>query len=117
LAQKTDNLQLCEKASPYARDGCYKLIAIKRQDSALCEQIAKNDSAAGYPRDICYTDIAIQKQDEALCEKVSTQVLPGVDFSKRDICYSGVAVAKVDVSLCDKVVSSTQKAVCNNLVK
>lgn len=52
---------------------CYLLIASKKNDPAICDQIPQTNDMQAYLKNDCLWDVAIQNNNPAACEAMGTQ--------------------------------------------
>lgn len=98
LALKRIDPQLCFRISgqgEYYYSDCILEIAVKKQDSNLCEYLSPSQ------RDSCVEDLALRLGKSEFCERLSDE------FSKNS-CYFNVATEKKDTKICDKMTNFSE---------
>lgn len=132
MASLYKNESICERLENVSfggkgKDSCYRIIAIDKEDLALCEKILDQER-----REYC---ISIIKKDTSLCENISNESdrdscynsfawnIENLDIcnkisknSRREFCYKIVAQISLNQSICDKLSISARKELCYNVV-
>lgn len=74
VAVNTGNLPLCEKVDrdpPMTK--CYMLIAARRNDPAVCDQVPPTSDPQAYLKIDCLWEVAMENNNNAACEAMGSQ--------------------------------------------
>lgn len=106
LAEESGELGPCESTT---HEGvlhqCYAVVAERRDDPRICQQIPSTTTEHLSLRDLCLSDIAKNRLDPELCGAVET-----VGF--RDGCYFTVAEGVPDSKLCSEITDEGLQRLC-----
>ncbi len=92
-------ISYCKSLPEKDRPVCFYNAAIENNDTAICNNIDKEENGISYSnlcKDMVISDKAIKKRDENICEQVAGK-------EQRDGCYMGVARSTGNESLCENV--------------
>ena len=112
-ALATSNSDLCANVrNVIKRNDCYKTIAIKNNDSSLCDKMEGSNEVKGleyldYYKNECYSTIGYNKKDSSYCDKLSSS-------AAKDDCYNTARISSQDLTVCDKIQSQEKKDNCYN---
>ncbi|MBU1120766.1 MAG: hypothetical protein ABIE23_03905 [archaeon] len=101
IALRRNDSGVCNEISDSAINvNCLNGIAIKQKNIEICNEITLENARGG-----CYTNVAVSSFDESICDIYE-------NITVKDNCILSVAQAKKDSSVCEKIFSELTKNHC-----
>lgn len=74
VAVNTENLAICEKITrPPPMTKCYLLIAAKKNDPSICDEIPRTNDPQAYLKVDCLWEVAMTNNNQAACEALGSE--------------------------------------------